>query len=244
LYALAYFCFIKNKKLIYYTTQIPSHLKSNLTGNLKEAIDFKAIIIEINKQDFKEKIHTIKNKLAKNEFFIEQGGRDKYSKYGIKDLSILIKNFIKQNNMKDIDIFVPSGTGTSAFYLQNYLQNYRVCTTPCVGDESYLKQQFEELSFVNEMKYKKYPTIINTTKKYHFGKCYKDFYEMYQKTKLLNVDFELLYDMKTLLSIQENSSNTSGDIIYIHCGGTYANKSMEKRYMHNIIKKENKSNIT
>lgn len=76
------------------------------------------------------------------------------------------------------------------------------------------------------------PEIINTNKKYHFAKCYKDFIEVYQELKK-QLEFDLLYDSKGFLSIKENKN--INNIIYIHGGGINGNNSMLKRYKHKLM---------
>ena len=89
---------------------------------------------------------------------------------------------------KNLKIFLPSGTGTTALYLQKFLP-FEVLTCACVGDESYLKKQFEELEKDN------FPIIVQKEKKYHFGKLYKEFYEIHNELlKQTDIEFDFLYD--------------------------------------------------
>lgn len=229
LYALSYLCFIKKKKFIYHTTEIPNHLKQNPIGNFKFAIELNAKINEIKKSEFDNEISSIKSNLQKNEFFIEQGGKDTYSKYGMKELALQVQSIMKENNINHADIFIPSGTGTSAFYLQNYLCK-KVYTFACVGDKNYLVKQFQDLSNLDKS-YIKHPSIIEANKKYRFGKCYKEFYSLYKDMKS-KIEFELLYDMPSLIAIKNNQNILENNIIYIHCGGTHGNESMEERYKY------------
>jgi 1-aminocyclopropane-1-carboxylate deaminase/D-cysteine desulfhydrase-like pyridoxal-dependent ACC family enzyme len=234
LYALSYFCFIKQKKFIYYTTNIPINLTKNPIGNFKFALELNTHFRELDKLDFDIQISQVKQNINKNQLFISQGGADIYSKYGIKKLSLDIKKYIKDNNLSNISIFLPSGTGTSALYLQQYLEN-TIYTTPCIGDEKYLLEQFELLK-IKDKDIQKYPIILNTNKKYHFGKCYKEFYDKYLYFLSHKIEFELLYDMKSLLAIEENIDQLSSNILYIHSGGVYGNNSMKLRYAYKGIK--------
>jgi 1-aminocyclopropane-1-carboxylate deaminase/D-cysteine desulfhydrase-like pyridoxal-dependent ACC family enzyme len=118
---------------------------------------------------------------------------------------------------------MPSGTGMSAFYLSKYLK-VPVLTTPCIGDEIYLKNQWEELGIENKTP----PRIINTQNKYHFAKCYKEFISIYKELKKY-IEFDLLYDPKGFISIKQNPQD-GFNIIYIHGGGISGNASMLNRY--------------
>jgi 1-aminocyclopropane-1-carboxylate deaminase/D-cysteine desulfhydrase-like pyridoxal-dependent ACC family enzyme len=131
----------------------------------------------------------------------------------------------KQNNFDKLNIFLPSGTGTTALYLQKYLP-YDVYTCACVGDDKYLKLQFNNLETTN------HPKILKTPKKFHFGKLYKENYEMYKKLKeQTNIEFDLLYDpigWQTLL--QSDLIKHNREILYIHQGGLIGNITMINRY--------------
>ena len=76
-----------------------------------------------------------------------------------------------------------------------------------------------------------HPTIIKTYKKYHFGKLYKENYEIYlELLKQTNIEFDLLYDpigWNTLLDMYKNDNNA---ILYIHQGGLIGNETMLERY--------------
>jgi 1-aminocyclopropane-1-carboxylate deaminase/D-cysteine desulfhydrase-like pyridoxal-dependent ACC family enzyme len=201
----------------------------SLKDNLHFSIEMGAKIIEISKEDFNQKILEVKKNISKNELFINQGAKDTYSKYGIKIQATFINNYINKNNIKDIDIFVASGTGTSAFYLRKYLnKTINVYTTSCVGSTKYLIKQFDELN-VDDLQVN-YPTILETKKKYHFGQCYEEFMAIYNEIIKEKIDFEFLYDMKSLLCIKENHHIFKKNLLYIHCGGIYANTSMKERY--------------
>ena len=181
MYSLSSLCKIKNKKFIYYVDHIPSNLEENPIGNYKYALQ----------NGIKIKQNEIPTSFNKNELFITEGGAIKQASFGLKKLADEIVSWQNENNIKDIKVFLPSGTGTTALYLQKYLP-CEVLTCACVGDEEYLQKQFEMLE--NE-KNTKFPTILKREKKYHFGKLYKEFYDKYIELKEdLNIEFDLLYD--------------------------------------------------
>jgi len=222
MYSLSVLCKLKNWKFIYYVDHIPSFLKENPQGNYRYAVENGMNIIE-DKDFEKDNLH-----LQKNELFISEGGAVKEAQFGLKILANEITTFQKQNNIKNLKVFLPSGTGTTALFLQKYL-NSKVLTCPCVGDNDYLKKQFLEL----ESDEKLHPTIINTDKKYHFGKLYKENYLIWKKLKQqTNIEFDLLYDpigMKTFLSLPKDKNFT---YLYIHQGGLIGNETMVERYVY------------
>ena len=113
MYSLSVLCKLKNLKFDYYVSHLPDILSKNPNGNYKEALKngMNLIIGEIP-QHFKE-----------NELFISEGGAVKEARFGIEILANEIKSWAKEQNIEDkkLKIFLPSGTGTTALYLQKFL---------------------------------------------------------------------------------------------------------------------------
>ena len=219
MYSLSVLCKLKNWQFDYYVDHTASFLKENPIGNYKYAIKNGMNIIEGNLPDF----------FDKEILFINEGGALVQASHGIEVLANEIKLWINQNNIKDIKVFLPSGTGTTALFLQKYLP-FEVLTCPCVGDEEYLKKQFEVLEKKN------HPLILKTDKKYHFGKLYKEFYEIHNNLLTqTNIEFDLLYDSLGWICFENyvkqlKEANTT--FLYIHQGGIIGNESMYDRYKH------------
>lgn len=219
MYSLSVLCKLKNWQFDYYVDHTASFLKENPSGNYKYAIKNSMNIIESKLPDF----------FDKETLFINEGGALAQAAYGIEVLANEIKLWINQNNIKNIKIFLPSGTGTTALFLQKFLP-FEVLTCACVGNEEYLIKQFEALEKNN------HPTIIKTDKKYHFGKLYKEFYEIHNE--LLNqtkIEFDFLYDSLGWICFENyvkqlKEENTT--FLYIHQGGILGNESMYDRYKH------------
>ena len=99
-----------------------------------------------------------------------------------------------------------------------------------MGNEEYLKKQFEVLEKKN------HPLILKTDKKYHFGKLYKEFYEIHNNLLTqTNIEFDLLYDSLGWICFENfvkqlKEANTT--FLYIHQGGIIGNESMYDRYKH------------
>ena len=215
MYSLSVLSRIFNKKFDYYVKQIPQYLKSNPTGNYKNTLLNNAKIIEdpLMVEKFKNNQIDLKN----NEIFIKEGGAVKEAEFGIKILAEELKEY------QNYSIFLPSGTGVTALYLQKYFKG-RVYTCSCVGDDEYLLKQWQELEKEN------YPTIIAKHKKFHFGKLYKENYQIWLELKKSGIEFDLLYD-PIGWQVMINNLNILGDkIIYIHQGGLKGNESMLERY--------------
>ena len=218
MYSLSVLAKIKKLKFIYFTNHLPKTLLNNPIGNLKYALK-NGMILKLGSVD--------ESLIDKNTLFIKEGGAISEARFGIKILADELKSQIKQFSLKNPIVFLPSGTGTTALFLQKYL-DIEVFTTPCVGDSNYLIKQFNLLEKNKSI----YPKIITLNKKFHFGKLYKENFliwkELLSETK---IEFDLLYDpigwQVLLAHIEKFKYN---DIIYLHQGGIIGNESMIKRY--------------
>jgi len=227
MYSLSVLSKMRGWEFEYYVDHIADYLKDNPHGNYKAAIDNGMKI-------FVEPMQ-LTNDLDKQILFIEEGGRQKEAEHGIKVLAQEIIDWQKEKNIKELNIFLPSGTGTTALYLQKALktegvveaQHPTVYTNPCVGDSAYLKKQFLEL----EADEKYHPIILTLEKKHHFAKLYRENYKIWLKLQQeTGVEFDLLYDplgWRTLLAYPEVFLKPT---LYIHQGGVLGNESMLPRY--------------
>ena len=225
MYSLSVLAKMRGWEFEYFVDHIADYLKESPHGNYKAALDNGM------------QIHVGLGILSptNNVLSIEEGGRQKEAEYGIKILANEIIEWQKEQNIKELNIFLPSGTGTTALFLQKALkvkgvvgtQPPTVFTCACVGDSTYLKKQFLELE--EEETY--HPTILSLEKKHHFGKLYKENYKIWLKLQQqMGVVFDLLYDplgWRTLLSSPEVLAKP---ILYIHQGGLLGNESMLPRY--------------
>jgi len=223
MYSLSVLCKIKGLKFDYYVDHIATFLKENPSGNYKFALE--------NGMNIKEE--ELPEHFEDDVLFISEGGAVKEASLGIEILANEIIVWAKQNDVKNLKIFLPSGTGTTALYLQKNLP-FEVITCACVGDEAYLKMQFALLEKTN------HPTIIQREKKYHFGKLYKEFFEIHNELlKQTNIEFDFLYDSLGWICLENyinNLKKVDFEILYIHQGGLLGNISMEERYKNKYFK--------
>ena len=220
MYSLSVLCKLKNLKFDYYVSHLPDILSKNPNGNYKEALKNGMNLI----------IGEVPTSFQENELFIAEGGAIKEASFGIEILANEIKSWAKEQNIEDkkLKIFLPSGTGTTALYLQQYLQ-FEVLTNSCVADDDYLKKQFLDLEEKN------HPKILKKEKKYHFGKLYIEFYLKHlELLKQTNIEFDLLYDSLGWIVFEEFVKNLENKddyiFLYIHQGGVLGNKTMIERY--------------
>jgi len=227
MYSLSVLAKMRGWEFEYFVDHIADYLKDNPHGNYKGALE--------NDTVFKIKNEELGIRNEEHILFIEEGGREKEAEYGIKILAEEIIAWQKENNFKELNIFLPSGTGTTALFLQKTISFLipnssfliRVYTTPCVGDNAYLKKQFSELE--EDEKY--HPIILTLDKKHHFGKLYKDNYEIWLKLQQqTGVVFDLLYDPLGWRTLLAHSEVFEKPTLYIHQGGVLGNESMLPRY--------------
>ncbi|MEA3419263.1 MAG: 1-aminocyclopropane-1-carboxylate deaminase/D-cysteine desulfhydrase [Campylobacterota bacterium] len=246
MYSLSVLAKLKGWEFEYFVNHIPDYLRENPQGNYRKALENGMRISEQksrhpeldpgSKHD-DQFYQWILNQVQddKRILFIEEGGRQKEAEVGIRILADEIINWQKEQGIEKLNIFLPSGTGTTALFLQKSFSTLndqrsletKVFTTPCVGDASYLKKQF----FMLEGNEAYHPTILDTEKKYHFGKLYKDFYKIWLKLRQqTGVEFDLLYDPKGWMTVMAYPEIFSQPTLYIHQGGLAGNESMLPRY--------------
>ena len=221
--ALSIFAKNKGYKLTYICSKIPRFLKQNPSGNYAQALK--------NGVDFIETLNPLKEfalSLKKeNDIFIEQGIANLNAEQGYKKLAKEIQSQSEILNLS-FDIFLPSGTGTSAAFLAKNLPAHQIYTCACVGDKNYLKAQIKAL--LPEFKFLNL-NILKSDKKYHFAKPYKEFYELFiELKKECEIEFDLLYDILGLKIALKHKWQKP--LLYIHQGGILGNETMLSRYTY------------
>ena len=217
MYSLSVLAKRKGWKFEYYVEHIASYLEENPHGNYLGALN----------NGMKLCLGKPPSTLPKEVLFIDEGGRGKEAEFGIKILAQEILAWQKENNVTKLNIFLPSGTGTTALFLQKNLQNIQVYTCPCVGNSDYLLEQFLALESNKNL----HPQILSLEKKHHFGKLYKENYVIWLKLQAeTKVKFDLLYDPLGWRTLLHHLSHFKTPILYIHQGGLLGNESMLARY--------------
>lgn len=206
----------------------------SLTNARLSLVD-KGIDARVSCQDY------IETKVLVNEpaaLFIPEGGRCAYAEYGVSILAKEIIQFAQASKLEDLTVFLPSGTGTTAVFLNQYFirqqTHIRVMTCAVVGGDDYLRMQFSMLNpDISE-----HPQIINTGKKYHFGKLYAEFYAMWQRVCASGIEFELLYDPLGFIVLEDYlQQGERGPLMYLHQGGLLGNATMLPRYQRKYDRK-------
>ncbi len=231
MYSLSVLAKVKGWEFEYFVDHIPEYLRKNPVGNYAAALK-NGMTVKIRSLEFG--VHSSGFRVQdEGILWIEEGGRQKEAEYGIRVLAEEIAAWQIAQGIKHLDIFLPSGTGTTALYLQkalrttHYAPPARIYTTPCVGDGEYLRAQFAML----EPDPKFHPTILDLPRKYHFGKLYREFYEIWiELHQHTGVEFDLLYDPLGWLTLLAHREKLNKNVMYIHQGGLLGNESMLPRY--------------
>ena len=119
--ALAKLAYHKNWKFHYYTKPFPKALKVQPTGNLAYALKLGMQHFELTADQFN--IASIKRNYpdVQKIMFFEQGGKQSEAQLGLDELANEILQQTEQKKLKNYGVFIPSGTGASAyFYNKNY----------------------------------------------------------------------------------------------------------------------------
>jgi 1-aminocyclopropane-1-carboxylate deaminase/D-cysteine desulfhydrase-like pyridoxal-dependent ACC family enzyme len=228
MYSLSVLAKMRGWRFEYYVDHISSFLEQNPHGNLKKALQ----------NSMQIKVAKVPTEFDSNVLFVQEGGRIQESYYGISILSSEIAQWMQEQNINNLNIFLPSGTGTTALFMSKYFTTHRinatVYTTSCVGGSEYLKKQF----YMLEAECKYHPVILEGEYKHHFGKLYKQEYEMWQKLlNQTNIEFDLLYDpYGWIVMMQHIQTLNSHPLLYIHQGGILGNESMLPRYERKYAK--------
>ncbi|MGF1740335.1 1-aminocyclopropane-1-carboxylate deaminase/D-cysteine desulfhydrase [Vibrio profundum] len=232
LYSLAALAQLKGWQLEYYVDRIPEWLKQNPIGNYQAALELGANIITVSEHahGVHPKDYILKHcQLSDQHQFVPEGGYSQQAELGVRELAEEIQTWAKQQSIPKLTVALPSGTGATAAFLRKHLNNdIELITCACVGGSDYLKEQFTELLG----KHAAQPKVLQLDSKHHFGKLYRQDFEVWQQLlEETEVEFDLLYDPMMWQCLQTWwPSNTDRTLLYIHQGGVLGNQSMLARY--------------
>jgi len=232
--SIAALCRRKGWEFLYITKELSSTLNQNPNGNLKWALDAGMELLEFAPDEYRAVIESLYTPLPDQrvqsragDLLLAQGGADLGAKAGVELLAEEIKHWKNKESIDKVTVVTPSGTGTTAFYLACSLSDQKVLTSPLIGTKEYLAEQMRYLGELPKNLH-----IIETEKRYRFGKPYKEYLEIYQKLLKQGVEIDLLYAPKMLIALSEVMNTLEGEILYVHSGGIKGNCSMFERYRH------------
>ena len=239
LVALAAIAKIKGLAFDYYVDHISDFLYQQPAGNYQLALDLGANISPLNLKASKSNV-TLQGYVEGNilpdvddGLYVAEGGNNHHCAMGVYQLADEICQWFALQDLAQLKVMLPSGTGTMAVFLQQrFCQRdlpIEVWTCACVGSGEYLFEQFKRL---NQNKHQ-FPIVLDGQKKYHFGKTYREFWQTWQSVGAqTGIEFDLLYDpLSWLLLLQQLKKYTHPPcVVYLHQGGVLGNKTMLARY--------------
>ena len=228
MYAISCLCKQKGWEFHYYTKNLPQFLKDGVEGNLELAIANGMIVHEVDHADFAKKTEDLQKIDEEKTLVISQGGADVIAKEGVSLLAEEINEWKENKGIKNLQVVLPSGTGTTALYLQEFLnEDITLYTSVLVGDEQYQIQQWQRLSEGP------YPTVFKSEVKKKFAKPYPEYLQIHEElVEATNITFDLIYAPRTWIQLMENIKDVEADVLYIHTGGVSGNMTMLERYKH------------
>ena len=227
--SLAYLAHLKGWHFIYYVKMLPKWLADNPTGNLQLALELGMELVQLPHTQFYEEIATIRNRCTNDVIFVSQGGAEKIAKEGIRVLADEILAWQRLNSLTTFTVATPSGTGTTALYLRDYLsKEIDVVTTPIVGDRETLWAQWQQL----EPNQKFYPHILDHYPKHPFAQPKKEYLQTWQSLKEARILFDLIYAPKMWLELLTAYHKLKTPILYVHSGGVTGNISQIEKYRY------------
>jgi len=224
--SIAALCHQKGWAFHYTSRPVAAHLKANPTGNLKTALTLGMVLHEVAHDAYDNAILALQSHKSEATLCIAQGAADQLAQHGIQQLAHEIQQWQQAHGMENLHVITPSGTGTTAYYLASALSsNTTVLTAPTVGNKAYLIEQMNRLGDMPEGLY-----ILDSSKKYHFGKLYPEFLSIYQELKHAGIVFDLIYATKMWHTLFQHIDGIEGSMLYVHSGGLMGNDTMLKRY--------------
>ncbi|RLL53568.1 pyridoxal-phosphate dependent enzyme [Mariprofundus sp. EBB-1] len=225
--SIAALCHQKSWQFHYTSKPVPAHLKQEPTGNLKLALELGMQLHEVAHDDYDAAISVLKSQAEDGCLFVPQGGADPIARAGIGQLATEITQWQQEHEIESLYVVTPSGTGTTAFYLAEALNNATVLTTPAVGDKAYLLSQMNLLGAVPENL-----RMLESDKKHHFARPYPELLKIWQELKDTGIAFDLIYGALMWHTLLQHIDSIKGTVLYVHSGGLIGNATMLERYRH------------
>ncbi|MGI2260163.1 pyridoxal-phosphate dependent enzyme [Shewanella sp. GXUN23E] len=237
LYTMAALAQLKGCQLEFYVDHISDWLAAHPSGNYRGALALGARVVPVDQQSDRGELSVadyIEQKILPartRAIFVPEGGRCALAASGVEQLAKELADWRSTQEYQHVKVILPAGTGTTALFLSRYFHrnhlDLQVITVPAVGGIDYLQSQFTEL----EADASCHPRIVDFGRKYHFGKLYREFAEIWLQARSRELDFELLYDPLGLMALKHiRQQDPQACLMYIHQGGILGNETMLARY--------------
>lgn len=260
--ALARLCQYRRKQFVYITRPISPRLY-DVPGNFRDAIVAQMHHVQLDLEDFRriftdEPPDSIRRDAitvlrscspsfpTKNPYFMPQGGAWHGAEQGIAILAREVREQIAQLRVegrlanKRPVLFLPCGTGTTAFFLQKHLADVaQIVAVPVSGSELYLVKQMRWLhtcqsSSTSFIASPLLPNILRPRLRASFADVRPEKLRIWEELRRATkgaFEFDLIYAPKAweevMLAVEQGRVAQNGeDIIYYHTGGVEGNISM------------------
>lgn len=161
---------------------------------------------------------------APGELFFHEGGNHAQVAYGMTVLGEELGQVAE--SLKFNKVFLPAGTGVTAYHLAQANPQLTHYTTPAYGDAAHLQQVFSRLgSSTSE------PAILTSETHYRFGSLYRELWLLQAELQAATgIAFDLLYDMAGWMAILDQREQLGQDWLYLHQGGLGGSVTLAERY--------------
>lgn len=260
--ALAHLCQHVGKPFAYVTRPVPRHLATS-QGNFRDALNANMHHVQLDHDTFRTHFtdvppHSVHEDITRvlqeadlpfaraRPYVVPQGGAWPGAEPGIAQLAHELQNQIAHLHQQGLlrnrlpILFLPCGTGTTAFYLQKHLVDVaRVVAVPVSGSERYLVKQMRWLDStdkpqVDAMCTSTFPDVLRPRLRASFADVRPEkllIWEELRRSAEEAFDFDLIYAPKAweevFLAVQEGRVAQNGEtLLYYHTGGVEGNVSM------------------
>ncbi|KAK4532488.1 hypothetical protein CCYA_CCYA12G3345 [Cyanidiococcus yangmingshanensis] len=236
--ALAEFCNTLKVPFTYITRPVPRWLRKTPSGSLERALALGMRLCECDSAaSYRARVSAMQQEAQQGRsdtLFVPQGVACPEAAHGLRQLA----EAIASTNRCDLKtVCVPAGTGTTAWFLRQYLPpTIQVLTVPCVGDTAFLRAQMGALQALCQQRDHQIGTLLKPTvqvlprKQGSFGTPRVEYYRLWRE---LPPYFDLVYAPVTIITLAEHFASEPerlSNVLYIATGGSEGNASQIRRY--------------
>ncbi|KAK4537188.1 hypothetical protein CDCA_CDCA11G3213 [Cyanidium caldarium] len=219
----------------YIAAGAPRWLRASPNGNYRRAVQLGVRFRHVSRGvAYREAVQGARRDGdARRRLYIPQGCASPLAASGLQQLALALENAASDRYQA---VCVPAGTGTTAFYLRQYLSDrWQVLTVPCVGDAAHLDEQMRSLAQAHrssETQPARWPTVLPPPEpRLPFAALDERDWRLWQ---CLPPFFDLVYAPRTLRALVHHfqaDAAALARVLYVATGGTEGNETQRRRYM-------------
>lgn len=253
--ALAQLARMKRMGFVYYTKSLPSSPEP-ASGNLKHALELGMQVVSLSTAEYdrlfasnEEQPHAAQERrratlgAEKGAIFVPQGAACPQAEEGIREVALDINTYAQERmgsssaeSAKPLLVVLPSGTGTTGYYLAQHLsRDVDIACVPCLGRSDYLRSQMEGLSGAA---HDRMPRILEPPPgRYSFARPSSTMLQTWKELQQAAAcaenpfEFDLIYAPRTWQTLFHHwEALAPYDLLYVHTGGLEGTASQLQRY--------------